>query len=139
MTPCNPGSYGHPSLCARPCIYIAKNGCCHVEGCNFCHMTHATKTFKLNQRQRFVLQELDRNLKVQLLLLAMREGFAREGLVKEGGKVIRLLELEASRHPQQEGLRGQRKQMHDLRKAFTRMASWLSSGCLSGPVSVLKL
>ncbi|OLQ02700.1 hypothetical protein AK812_SmicGene14412 [Symbiodinium microadriaticum] len=121
MVPCNPGSCGHPSLCARPCIYMAKNGACHVEGCNFCHMTHDVPVMKLNQRQRYVLQRLDVKEKLDLILAAARAGLQRKGLTYEAGSFIQLLE-EASKHARQGLLRSHKKQVYDLRKALIRMS-----------------
>ena len=118
---CNPGSCGHPSLCARPCIYLAKNGACHVDGCNFCHMPHDQPASKLNQRQRYVLRQLDHKSKMDLMLEAVREGLEREGLATHAAEMTRLLEEEAAKYPQQAGPRSQKRQLHDLRKAFMRM------------------
>ncbi|OLP82830.1 hypothetical protein AK812_SmicGene36481 [Symbiodinium microadriaticum] len=118
---CNPGSCGHPSLCARPCIYVAKNGSCHVDGCSFCHLQHERPVHKLNQRQRHVLQQLDRRSKMDLLVSTVCEGFWREGLADRAGNLIRLLEEEASKHPQGQGMPKQKRHLHDLRKALSRM------------------
>ena len=118
---CNPGSCGHPSLCARPCIYVAKNGSCHVDGCSFCHLQHDLPVHKLNQRQRHVLQQLDKRSKMDLLVSAVCEGFRREGLTDRAGNLIHLLEEEASKHPQEQGVRKQKRILHDLRKALSRM------------------
>mmetsp|Transcript_69041 Transcript_69041/g.161725 ORF Transcript_69041/g.161725 Transcript_69041/m.161725 type:complete len:194 (-) Transcript_69041:44-625(-) len=122
MVPCNPGSLGHPSLCTRPCIYLAKNGACHVEGCNFCHMIHDAPVMKLNQRQRYVLQKLDVKAKLDLILAAVRAGLDREGLTHEAGRLLQLLEEEASKHVEQGLLRSHKKQVYDLRKALMRMS-----------------
>ena len=32
---CNPGSSGHPFLCARRCVYVMKRGWCHVQSCKY--------------------------------------------------------------------------------------------------------
>ena len=85
---CNPGSYGHPSLCARPCIYIAKNGSCHVDGCDYCHMAHDLPVAKLNQRQRYVLQRLSVKVKMDLVLEAVRGGLHREGLTDQAESLL---------------------------------------------------
>ncbi|CAE6911318.1 unnamed protein product [Symbiodinium natans] len=118
---CNPGSYGHPSLCARPCIYIAKNGSCHVDGCDYCHMAHDLPVAKLNQRQRYVLQRLSVKVKMDLVLEAVRGGLHREGLTDQAESLLCLLEQEASKHSQQASHRDQRRQVYDLRKALSRM------------------
>ena len=35
----NPGSWGHPFLYRRPCVYVSKSAACRNAGCQFCHHT----------------------------------------------------------------------------------------------------
>eukprot|EP00439_Symbiodinium_sp_Y106_P055653 s1543_g7.t1 len=49
----NPGSYGHPELCKRPCVYQLKSGVCHLGAkCGFCHCRHEKSEVKPDQRER---------------------------------------------------------------------------------------
>ncbi|CAE7555422.1 unnamed protein product [Symbiodinium microadriaticum] len=118
---CNPGSSGHPFLCARPCVYMMKRGSCHVQECKYCHMNHDLPVTKLNQRQRYVLQRLAMKDKMDLLLAALRAGLHRDGLTDRAGSLLYQLEVEASMHPVPEGRQIHKRQMHDLRKALMRM------------------
>ena len=45
------GSFGHPDMCYRPCVYLAK-GCCKREVfCTHRHFDHE-KTFRLGKNQK---------------------------------------------------------------------------------------
>ena len=58
---------------------------------------------------------------MDLLVSTVCEGFWREGLADRAGNLIRLLEEEASKHPQGQGMPKQKRHLHDLRKALSRM------------------
>ena len=36
------GSYGHPSICRRPCILFIRGTCKKAADCGFCHLHHVT-------------------------------------------------------------------------------------------------
>ena len=36
------GSYGHPSICRRPCILFIRGTCKKAADCGFCHLRHVT-------------------------------------------------------------------------------------------------
>lgn len=55
-TTTNPGSFGHPELCSRPCIYFAAGRCRNGGACKYCHLDHPTKPAYLSRRQRDGLQ-----------------------------------------------------------------------------------
>ena len=53
------GSRGHPFLCARPCIRLAK-GNCHVgDACGYCHHSTHPRFTALDKRQRLQLHNMD--------------------------------------------------------------------------------
>ena len=53
------GSRGHPFLCARPCIRLAK-GNCHVgDACGYCHRSTHPRFTALDKRQRLQLHNMD--------------------------------------------------------------------------------
>ncbi|CAL1166064.1 unnamed protein product [Cladocopium goreaui] len=60
--PVNDGSRGHPQLCARPCIRIAKEGGCNLgDACGYCHLGHLSHGSRVafDKRQRTLLHEMD--------------------------------------------------------------------------------
>jgi len=53
----NPGSLGHPILCARPCLhvfYVCANG----SACEFCHIPHAAPPKQLDKQRRESLRSM---------------------------------------------------------------------------------
>lgn len=36
----NDGSFGHPEVCARPCLFYASGKCDSGSACQFCHLPH---------------------------------------------------------------------------------------------------
>lgn len=36
----NDGSFGHPEVCARPCLFYASGKCDSGSACKFCHLSH---------------------------------------------------------------------------------------------------
>ena len=116
---CNPGSRGHPELCARPCVYVAKSGMCRVDSCKFCHMPHAQQPVKLDQRHRNLLPKLAPGDSVELFLEIFRGKVEHLGVLEGATQVLSLLEKEASKHPPEHCLA--RKQAQNLRKVLGRM------------------
>ena len=60
--PVNDGSRGHPQLCARPCIRIAKEGGCNLgDACGYCHLGHLSHGSRVafDKRQRTLLHEME--------------------------------------------------------------------------------
>eukprot|EP00438_Fugacium_kawagutii_P028099 Skav236592 [mRNA] locus=scaffold415:88630:91230:+ [translate_table: standard] len=53
------GSFGHPELCAPPCVYFAWGPCAKGAYCSFCHLAHRQPIGKLDKRQRKVFQKLE--------------------------------------------------------------------------------
>ncbi|CAE7888410.1 unnamed protein product, partial [Symbiodinium microadriaticum] len=54
----NPGSLGHPELCARPCIYVRSGSCTSASKCGFCHMPHSRRALRLDKRHRECLRRM---------------------------------------------------------------------------------
>ena len=46
------GSYGHPDLCRRPCIQLARGSCRKGKSCGFCHFSHEVKVATFDSQQR---------------------------------------------------------------------------------------
>ena len=59
FSPASRGSLGHPQLCQRPCVHIAKGGSCFLgSACRFCHDVHRTAPLKMEQSQRELIQAM---------------------------------------------------------------------------------
>ncbi|CAE7233714.1 unnamed protein product [Symbiodinium sp. CCMP2456] len=79
--PASHGSLGHPQLCQRPCVHIAKGGSCSLgSACRFCHDAHRTVPVKMEKAQRKLMQ-------------AMREEDVRTLLIPHIQKKFQKLEL----------------------------------------------
>mmetsp|Transcript_16882 Transcript_16882/g.35535 ORF Transcript_16882/g.35535 Transcript_16882/m.35535 type:complete len:602 (-) Transcript_16882:103-1908(-) len=107
------GSFGHPDMCYRPCVYLAK-GCCKREVfCTHCHFDHE-KTFRLGKNQKKYLENQLGEVSVLAALLphihtkAVERGLQREVIplcalihqrVQDLGKItlIRLVPPELAR------------------------------------------
>ncbi|CAE7738809.1 adt-1 [Symbiodinium microadriaticum] len=114
---------GHPDLCARPCVYIAKRGACNVDSCNFCHLGHDPDRppAKLDQRSRQILSKLARGDVCALLLGIFRAKIEQmEQLRDTAAHILKLLEEEIAKYPPEGRLAGKRSQ--ELRKFLGRMS-----------------
>mmetsp|Transcript_8156 Transcript_8156/g.19459 ORF Transcript_8156/g.19459 Transcript_8156/m.19459 type:complete len:195 (+) Transcript_8156:95-679(+) len=120
----NPGSSGHPDLCARPCVYIAKKGACSVDSCNFCHLGHDPDRppAKLDQRSRQILSKLARGDICALLLGIVRAKIEQTEQLRHDttAHIVKLLEDEIAKYPPEGRLAGKRSQ--ELRKFLGRMS-----------------
>lgn len=52
------GTFGHPELCGRPCLFFAAGACANGPTCQFCHLPHTKRQEHLDRRQRQTLREL---------------------------------------------------------------------------------
>eukprot|EP00435_Cladocopium_sp_Y103_P013857 s714_g3.t1 len=87
------GSYGHPNICRRPCIFMARGACEKGADCGFCHLTHELQPPSFDKRQRELLKHLPPVAFMELILPYVRdkvEGSALPG----AGQVLQLLESE---------------------------------------------
>eukprot|EP00438_Fugacium_kawagutii_P021666 Skav223794 [mRNA] locus=scaffold575:482831:485609:+ [translate_table: standard] len=55
----SPGSRGHPFLCRRPCVRLAKGGCEAGAACGFCHHNDHARLKSFDRQQRKQLQNMD--------------------------------------------------------------------------------
>lgn len=62
------GSFGHPELCAPPCVYFAWGPCAKGSYCAFCHMAHREPIGKLDKRQRKIFQKLEEAEMIAVIL-----------------------------------------------------------------------
>mmetsp|Transcript_68746 Transcript_68746/g.139332 ORF Transcript_68746/g.139332 Transcript_68746/m.139332 type:complete len:218 (+) Transcript_68746:77-730(+) len=69
------GSYGHPNLCAAPCIRAFYFKCTKGLLCEFCHFghsTHSTSKVKLNMSERQLFETLEEGKVLSLVLSVLR-------------------------------------------------------------------
>lgn len=67
------GSYGHPDLCASPCIRAAYAKCVKGFFCQFCHLGHQKPKSKLNKNERELFGSLNETEVLSVVLLLLRE------------------------------------------------------------------
>ena len=77
------GSFGHPDMCYRPCVYLGKGSCRRDIFCTHCHFDHE-KTYKLGKNQkRFIAKELDEVSVLAELLPCIQAKATERGLQQE--------------------------------------------------------
>ncbi|CAJ1327903.1 unnamed protein product [Effrenium voratum] len=55
--PPNAGSVGHPEVCRRPCVHLARGACRLGSACGYCHLPHFRKE-NLDKMNRQVVQAM---------------------------------------------------------------------------------
>ena len=76
-TPVSCGSYGHPELCASPCIRAFYSKCTKGFLCEFCHLGHTKRKCNLNKSDRQFLDSLDERELLSLMLSLLRDKCAK--------------------------------------------------------------
>ena len=71
--PISRGSYGHPELCAAPCIRAFYSKCTNGVFCEFCHFGHTKSKLKLNKPQRQLFDSLEEAAVLSLVLSLLRD------------------------------------------------------------------
>ena len=71
------GSYGHPELCAAPCIRAFYSRCTKGFLCDFCHIAHTKPKCKLNRAERHFFDSLDEAQVLSLVLSLLRQKSAK--------------------------------------------------------------
>eukprot|EP00439_Symbiodinium_sp_Y106_P039394 s576_g4.t2 len=111
------GSVGHPELCARPCVYFAKNNSCHVESCGFCHMDQHRPCRKLVRSQRHLLPT-DMGDRLKLLLEVFEDRAESRRLTGRAAGMLRAIERELMAHPPEKKLSDRNARL--LRRSLSR-------------------
>ncbi|CAE7443992.1 unnamed protein product [Symbiodinium sp. CCMP2592] len=78
----NRGSVGHPTLCSRPCIYVAKQGQCQKGvACGFCHHDHHSgpNDPKPDKQQRRLMSTMPRAELLGLLAELLQDRAEQDG------------------------------------------------------------
>ena len=75
------GSYGHPEVCNRPCVYLLKEGggCPDGAACRYCHLPHHRNGAKPDKRQRELLQTMSDQERLLAFLPHIRRCAAKMG------------------------------------------------------------
>mmetsp|Transcript_73037 Transcript_73037/g.171266 ORF Transcript_73037/g.171266 Transcript_73037/m.171266 type:complete len:244 (+) Transcript_73037:76-807(+) len=96
---CNPGSAGHPELCNRPCVYLARGGGCSLgAACRHCHLNHASPV-KLDKKQRLLLQQLAPEELTSVIVPHIRDRVKTAGLLPQASELLHLLECAVPADP----------------------------------------
>ncbi|CAJ1332041.1 unnamed protein product, partial [Effrenium voratum] len=69
----NEGSRGHPDICRRPCIRMARGNCEAGRACGFCHLPHTAPKIHLNKPLREYLGSLTDALRLAVLMPHFQE------------------------------------------------------------------
>eukprot|EP00434_Breviolum_minutum_P016099 symbB.v1.2.014189.t1/scaffold1032.1/size142953/7 len=91
--PVGNGSRGHPFLCRRPCVRLAKGNCHMGDACGYCHHQTHHRFASLDKRQRVHLHSMDTGKLAAVLLPHIRRCVADAGV--EATAVIEMIEMEA--------------------------------------------
>eukprot|EP00435_Cladocopium_sp_Y103_P001416 s6436_g1.t1 len=78
--PISRGSYGHPELCAAPCIRAFYSKCTKGFLCEFCHFGHPKAKVKLYKPERQLFDSLEEATVLSLVLSLLREARCHETL-----------------------------------------------------------
>ncbi|CAE7780648.1 unnamed protein product [Symbiodinium pilosum] len=95
------GSFGHPHLCSRPCVHIAKGGTCPSGAqCTYCHLPHSG-LYKPDRHVRRVLSIADNQELLATFLPFVIKKARREGLLPKVSQLIELLKAEVREPPRE--------------------------------------
>mmetsp|Transcript_78522 Transcript_78522/g.123877 ORF Transcript_78522/g.123877 Transcript_78522/m.123877 type:complete len:220 (+) Transcript_78522:29-688(+) len=87
--PISCGSYGHPELCAAPCIRAFYSKCTKGLLCEFCHFGHSTSKVKLNMSERQLFETLEEGKVLSLVLSVLTNKCQKLPVIQQD--VMRLL------------------------------------------------
>jgi len=90
------GSRGHPFLCKRPCVRMAKGICNMGNACEYCHHDAHGPAASPNKNQRRQLQRMDTGDLLATLLPHIRKAVADAGISVE---LVEIVEREAAAQP----------------------------------------
>ena len=92
----NTGSFGHPQLCQRPCVHIAKTGSCRAgAACRYCHEMHQKPPLKLSSNQRELMRSMMEEDVRTLLRPHIDRKLRQLELTDQAAILMNLLEQEA--------------------------------------------
>ncbi|CAE7904529.1 ubiB [Symbiodinium microadriaticum] len=86
------GSYGHPELCRKPCLFLRYGNCPNGVHCEYCHVPHSSRAVKLDKRQRDSLKELSESALLGLLLPHLNARVSTLNLPQGAADTVGLME-----------------------------------------------
>lgn len=92
----NPGSYGHPEVCRKPCVFFQVGQCENGDSCGYCHLRHEKRPRLPDRRQRSVLRKLNKSELLHTFLPILWSVARRAGMVQEAEHVLEVLEAALS-------------------------------------------
>ncbi|CAE7930856.1 unnamed protein product [Symbiodinium sp. KB8] len=115
------GSWGHPDVCRRPCIYFMSGHCENGEACAYCHLPHTEKMAKLDKRQRAMVQQLTRPELLSMVFPFCSRKAEDGGFADKAEEILGLLEMELDPATSSSQLLADRE-LRNLRKTLARMS-----------------
>lgn len=113
----NRGSWGHPTLCSRPCIYVAKQGRCQKgAACGFCHHHHNDP--KPDKQQRHLISTMPRAELLSLLADLLRDRADQDGF-HDVSFVVAVVAVQAGLRPS--SFQTKYRKLSNLRQVLQRM------------------
>ncbi|CAE7207004.1 unnamed protein product [Symbiodinium sp. CCMP2592] len=98
----NPGSYGHPEVCRKPCIFFQAGQCENGARCGYCHCQHVKRQILPDRRQRALLRRLNATGMLTFFIPPLEKRAEEAGIQdKAAGVLDRLQEAlnQSSRSP----------------------------------------
>ena len=120
LRPSSIGSLGHPQLCRRPCVHIAKFGTCPAGNeCEYCHEMHTGSKLRRSQRRlmRAMTEEGVRTLLRPHILQRIQE----LELIDHASILMNLLEQEVHSDAQHAFANFSRSDMRKLNYVLARL------------------
>ncbi|CAJ1337280.1 unnamed protein product [Effrenium voratum] len=93
----NVGSFGHPDLCAKPCIFLMRGMCHRAEFCGYCHLEHRASPARLCKQDREYLGCFTAAEVVAMILPHLKSRVASLGVHHQAWDLIRALQAVAER------------------------------------------
>eukprot|EP00434_Breviolum_minutum_P009101 symbB.v1.2.008016.t1/scaffold498.1/size458234/8 len=92
------GSYGHPELCHRPCVHLAKGQCAAGADCGYCHCQHSRPVHP-DKKQRVFLNSLSYSQLLATVLPFIRRRVYSLPITSAPVRLLELLERETMLRP----------------------------------------
>ena len=122
LWPSSIGSLGHPQLCRRPCVHIAKFGTCPAgDECEYCHKMHTKPKSKLRRSQRRLMRAMTEEDVRTLLRPHILQRLLELELMDHASTLMNLLEQEVHSDAQHAFANFRRSDMRKLKYVLARL------------------
>ncbi|CAE7432084.1 MDN1 [Symbiodinium sp. KB8] len=88
----NPGSYGHPEVCRKPCVFFQVGNCENGDRCGYCHVRHQKRPVLPDMKQRSSLRKLNQSELLHTFLPILWFEARRVHIAHEAAPVLKILE-----------------------------------------------